>query len=51
MAQMKEQYRTLEKELSKMETNNLVDAEFKTLVIKMLSEQRGRIDEFGISTA
>ena len=43
-AQMKEQDKTLEKELRKMETRNLPDAEFKTLVIKMLNELRGRID-------
>ena len=36
MAQMKEQIETPEKELSKMETSNLSDAEFKTLVIRML---------------
>ena len=28
-----------------METSNLPDAEFKTLVIKMLNELRGRVDE------
>ena len=28
-----------------MESSNITDAEFKTLVIKMLSEHRGRIDE------
>ena len=33
---MKEQIKTPEKELSKMEIANLSDAEFKTLVIKML---------------
>ena len=33
MAQMKEQNKTLEKELNKMEIGNLSDAEFKTLVI------------------
>ena len=32
MAQMKEQIKILEKELSKTETGNLSDAEFKTLV-------------------
>ena len=36
MSQMKEQTKTPEKELSKMETANLSDAEFKTLVMKML---------------
>ena len=38
MAQMKEQIKTLEKELNEMEINNLSDAEFKTLVIRMLKE-------------
>ena len=35
MAQMKEQIKTPEKELSEMEIANLSDTEFKTLVIKM----------------
>ena len=38
MAQMKEQIKTPEKELSDEETDNLSDAEFKTLVIRMLTE-------------
>ena len=38
MAQMKEQIKTPEKELSKKEIDNLSDAEFKTLVIRMLRE-------------
>ena len=38
MAQMKEQIKTPEKELNAMEISNLSDAEFKTLVIKMLKE-------------
>ena len=38
MALMKEQINTPEKELEKMEINNLSDAEFKTLVIRMLKE-------------
>ena len=38
MAQMKEQNKTLEKELSKMKISNLSDAEFKSLVIRMLKE-------------
>ena len=38
MGQMKEQVKTPEKELSYMETDNLSDAEFKTLVIRMLTE-------------
>ena len=35
---MKEQIKTPEKELNKMEINNPSDAEFKTLVIRMLKE-------------
>ena len=38
MAQMKEQNKTPEKELKEMEITNLSDAEFKTLVIRMLKE-------------
>ena len=38
MAQLKEQDKTPEKELNKMETSNLLDAEFKTLVISLLKE-------------
>ena len=37
MGQTKEQIKT-EKELNKMEISNLSDAEFKTLVIRMLKE-------------
>ena len=35
---MKKQIKTLEKELNKMETSNLSDSEFKTLVIRMHKE-------------
>ena len=38
MAQMKEQIKTTEKELSDKKIDNLCDAEFKTLVIRMLTE-------------
>ena len=38
MAQMKEQIKTPEKELSDEEIANLSDAEFKTLIIRMLTE-------------
>ena len=38
MAQMKEQSKTPEKELNKMEISNLSDAEFKSLAIRMLKE-------------
>ena len=38
MAQMKEQFKSPEKELSDKEIANLSNAEFKTLVIRMLTE-------------
>ena len=38
MSHMIEQNKRPEKELSKMEISNLLDAEFKTLVIRMLNE-------------
>ena len=38
MAHMKEQIKTPEKELSNKEIDNLSDAQFKTLVIRMLTE-------------
>ena len=38
MAQMKKQIKTPEKELSNEEIANLSDAEFKTMVIRMLTE-------------
>ena len=38
MAQIKEQIKTPEKELNKMEIINLSDAEVRTLVIRMLME-------------
>ena len=41
MAQMKEQNKTPEKEVNKIEISNLSDAEFKTLVIRMLRELIG----------
>ena len=43
MAQMKEQNKTPEKELSKMEIASLSDVEFKTLVIRMFRE----LSEYG----
>ena len=33
-----------------METSNLPDTEFKTLLVRMLNEIRGRIDELRTST-
>ena len=44
MAQMKEQNKTPEKELNAMEISNLSDAEFKTLVIRMLKELSEALD-------
>ena len=41
---MKEQIKILEKELNKMETSNLSDAETKILVTNMFNGLRGRID-------
>ena len=41
MAQVKEQNKTAEKELKKMEISNLSDAEFKTLVIRMIEKLIG----------
>ena len=38
MAQIEEKSKTPEKELSNEEINNLSDAKFKTLVIRMLTE-------------
>ena len=38
MTQMKEQNKTPQKELDKMEIRNLSDAELKTLFIRMLKE-------------
>ena len=38
LAQMTEQTKTPEKELNKMEISNVSDAEFKTLVIRVLRE-------------
>ena len=43
---MKEQDKTLEKELNKTEITNLSDTEFKTLVLRMLKE----LTEYGNST-
>ena len=44
MAQMKEQVKTPETELTEMEVNNLSDAEFKTLVLRMLKELSGDLN-------
>ena len=44
VAQMKEQNKTPEKELHKMEISNTLDAEFKTMVIRMLNELRENLN-------
>ena len=38
VAQMKDENKTPEKELNKMDISNLSEAEFKTLVIRMLKD-------------
>ena len=43
-AQIKKQNKTPEKELNKMETSYLLDAEFKTLVIRMVNELRENLN-------
>ena len=45
MAQIEEQNKTPAKGLNKIQTSNLLDAEFKTLVIRMFNECRGRVYE------
>ena len=45
MSQMTVQNKTPEKELNKMETGNLPNAQFKTLMIRMVNEQGGGVDE------
>ena len=42
---MKGQNKIPYKELNKMETISLSDTKFKTLLIRMCSELRGRVDE------
>ena len=44
MAQMKEQHKTPDKELNKMEISNLSDAQFKSLVIRILQELTGYLN-------
>ena len=38
--QIKEKNKTTQRQLNKMDTSNLIDTEFKTLVIRMLNEFR-----------
>ena len=44
MFQMEEENKSPQKELHKIWTSNLSDAEFKILVIRILNELRGRVD-------
>ena len=44
-SQMKEQNKTPENELKKRETSYLLAIEYKTLVIRMFNEVRGRANE------
>lgn len=45
MSQRKKQEKSSEKELTNTEPSSLADAELKTLIMKMLSEElRGRLD-------
>ena len=45
MFPMKEQDKTPEEELSKVELSNLPDKEFRIMILKMLNKLRRRMDE------
>ena len=45
MLQVKEQETPPERNLNKVEASNQPDIEFRTMVIRMLKELRGRMDE------
>ena len=45
MTQMKQEMKTLENKLNEMEASNLPETEFKIMVIQMLNELMGRMDE------
>ena len=45
ISHIKEQIKTPEEELNKIKTSNLLDAQSKTLVIRMLRKLRGRVEE------
>ena len=45
MFQMKEQYKTSEKEVNEVEISNLPNKEFKVMIIKIPSELRKRMNE------
>ena len=50
MAQMKEQIKTPEKELNKVEIKNLSEVEFKTPVIRVLKELSEDLNSIKISS-
>ena len=45
ISHIKEQIKTPEEELNKIKTSNLLDAQSKTLVIRMLRKLTGRVEE------
>ena len=45
MPQMKQQEKTTENKLNEIEASNLPETEFKVMIIKMLNEHMGRMDE------
>ena len=51
MVQMKKQNKTPEKKLNKMGISTLLDAEFKTLVIRMLKELVGYFNSINTTQA
>ena len=50
VTQMKEQIKTIEKELNKMGLSNLSDAELKTLVIRVLKELSEDLNSLKLSS-
>ena len=44
MYQMKEQGKTPEKQLSEMETGNLLEKEFRIIIVKMIQDLRKRME-------
>ena len=45
MSHIKEHKKITEKALNKMKTSNIPEAELKTVVVRMLNEHRGKVDE------
>ena len=50
MSEVKEQNKTPGKGVNKVEISDLLDAELKTLVVRMLDELSRRVDELRTST-